>query len=108
MRERSQGQREHAREILEELVAPSRAEEGCINYDLHQSMEDPELFVFPRKLDDVGALWKRMRGPNTACDSAKSAEKCWQKARLFHAGDGWFEQKTAQLRCNICRVIRLH
>lgn len=28
------------------LVAPSRAEQGCINYDLHQSNEDPTLFVF--------------------------------------------------------------
>ena len=28
------------------LVAPSRAEEGCINYDLHQSETDRTLFLF--------------------------------------------------------------
>lgn len=28
------------------LVAPSRAEEGCLNYDLHQSVKDKTLFVF--------------------------------------------------------------
>lgn len=28
------------------LVAPSRAEPGCINYDLHQSEDDPGLFMF--------------------------------------------------------------
>jgi quinol monooxygenase YgiN len=28
------------------LVAPSRAEQGCINYDLHQSEDDPCLFMF--------------------------------------------------------------
>jgi quinol monooxygenase YgiN len=28
------------------LVAPSRAERGCINYDLHQSADDASLFLF--------------------------------------------------------------
>jgi quinol monooxygenase YgiN len=28
------------------LIAPSRREEGCINYDLYQSTDDPSVFVF--------------------------------------------------------------
>jgi len=28
------------------LVEPSRQEQGCINYDLHQSADDPCLFMF--------------------------------------------------------------
>jgi quinol monooxygenase YgiN len=32
------------REILS-LVGPTRAEEGCLNYDLHVSLADPGLFV---------------------------------------------------------------
>jgi quinol monooxygenase YgiN len=28
------------------LVAPTRREEGCINYDLHISSEDPAKFLF--------------------------------------------------------------
>ncbi|MGH7451858.1 MAG: putative quinol monooxygenase [bacterium] len=28
------------------LVAPSRKEKGCLRYDLHQSTDDPALFVF--------------------------------------------------------------
>jgi quinol monooxygenase YgiN len=28
------------------LVEPSRAEKGCINYDLHQSADDSSLFMF--------------------------------------------------------------
>lgn len=28
------------------LIAPSRREEGCINYDLYESMDDPTVFVF--------------------------------------------------------------
>jgi len=34
-------------EVLREitsLIAPTRAEEGCINYDLHCSKDDPALF----------------------------------------------------------------
>ncbi len=28
------------------LLGPTRAEAGCINYDLHQSVEDRSLFMF--------------------------------------------------------------
>lgn len=34
-------------EVLEEilsLIAPTRAEEGCINYDLHRAQDDQALF----------------------------------------------------------------
>jgi len=31
---------------LMKLIEPTRAEEGCINYDLHQDNEDPNLFLF--------------------------------------------------------------
>lgn len=30
---------------IEALIAPTRAEAGCINYDLHQSPEDPSAFM---------------------------------------------------------------
>lgn len=31
---------------LRKLVAPTRAEAGCVTYDLHRSVEDPTVFVF--------------------------------------------------------------
>lgn len=31
---------------LEKLIPLTRAEEGCINYDLHQDNEDPAHFLF--------------------------------------------------------------
>jgi quinol monooxygenase YgiN len=40
------GQESRVREILQGLLSPTRAEAGCINYDLHQSQTDPALFVF--------------------------------------------------------------
>ena len=33
------------RQLLE-LIAPTLAEEGCLNYDLHRSIEDDTLFLF--------------------------------------------------------------
>jgi quinol monooxygenase YgiN len=45
VRARKATEREVRRACLA-LVAPSRAEKGCINYDLHQSADDPCLFMF--------------------------------------------------------------
>lgn len=33
------------RELLK-LIESSRADEGCINYDLHQGIDDPTVFFF--------------------------------------------------------------
>lgn len=31
---------------LIKLIEPTRSEEGCIQYDLHQDNENPEIFLF--------------------------------------------------------------
>lgn len=40
------GREDEVRRLLLALVAPSRAEAGCLNYDLHQSADDPTEFMF--------------------------------------------------------------
>jgi quinol monooxygenase YgiN len=40
------GMEEKVREELSKLLAPTRREKGCINYDMHQSIEDRSLFLF--------------------------------------------------------------
>jgi quinol monooxygenase YgiN len=40
------GFEKRVREELERMVAPTRAEAGCINYDLHESTADPLDFMF--------------------------------------------------------------
>jgi quinol monooxygenase YgiN len=40
------GQEGRVRELLLGLVGPTRAEAGCIDYDLHESASNPALFVF--------------------------------------------------------------
>ena len=34
------------KELLLTLIEPSRSDEGCISYDLHQAINDPTLFIF--------------------------------------------------------------
>ena len=40
------GRREELRAALEALVEPTSQEEGYVNYDLHQGVEDPDSFYF--------------------------------------------------------------
>ena len=37
---------ERARQVLLSAVGPTRAEPGCLTYDLHQSATDPTEFLF--------------------------------------------------------------
>ena len=38
--------REELHDILAAMVAPTRAEPGCVNYDFHVDAADPCVFVF--------------------------------------------------------------
>lgn len=40
------GKEDLVRSELEKLVAPTRAEQGCLQYDLHSDNENPVFFVF--------------------------------------------------------------
>lgn len=39
------GREESLKSAIEAVVAPTRSEPGCINYDLHRSSEDPGVFM---------------------------------------------------------------
>ena len=50
------GQESRVRQILQGLLSPTRAEVGCINYDLHRSQGDPAVFVFYENWESEGHL----------------------------------------------------
>lgn len=50
------------RELLA-LVAPSRAEEACVNYDLHRSVDDKTLFMFYENWTSREGLDKHLSMP---------------------------------------------
>jgi quinol monooxygenase YgiN len=40
------GKEQEVSSALQSLVRPTLKEQGCINYDLHQDLDDPRLFFF--------------------------------------------------------------
>ncbi len=40
------GKQAELREVLLSIIAPTRAEEGCISYHLHQDCDDDKVFMF--------------------------------------------------------------
>ncbi len=68
------GSEEQLYEELRNLVAPTRAEEGCINYDMHRSVDEPGLFMFYEN-GESRPLWEQhMESPHLQEFSSKQEE----------------------------------
>lgn len=50
------GKEEALRQALHRVIPRSRAEEGCLTYVLHESIDAPGTFVFYEKYADESAL----------------------------------------------------
>ena len=50
------GMQQQVREVLLDLVAQTRKEKGCVNYDLHQSQDNPREFVMYENWDSAADL----------------------------------------------------
>lgn len=50
------GKEEALRQALDEVIPPSRQEEGCLTYVLHESIDAPGTFVFYEQYEDETAL----------------------------------------------------
>ena len=51
---------ESVRSELLKLVAPTRKENGCLNYFLHQDNDDPAVFIFYENWENEACLAKHM------------------------------------------------
>ena len=58
------GQESRLRQELQRALAPTRAEAGCISYDLHQSLSDPALFLFYENWASQAALDAHFKTPH--------------------------------------------
>ncbi|MEJ1117124.1 putative quinol monooxygenase [Phyllobacterium sp. CCNWLW109] len=58
------GREKELEEILKTMVAPTRAEDGCINYDLHVHADDPTRFVLYEGWKSPEALDLHMKMPH--------------------------------------------
>ena len=61
------------RELLS-LVAPSRKDEGCLNYDLHQGVDSPALFMFHENWTSKVHLDQHLQKPDLQAVLARVAQ----------------------------------
>ena len=69
-----QGMEETVKNALLSLIEPSRADEGCINYDLHQDPGNPALFMFHENWTSEEALNNHLATPHLKAFIEKADE----------------------------------
>ncbi len=69
-----EGKERSLRETLIGLIQPSRADEGCISYNLHEDPENPALFMFHEIWTSKEALDKHLATPHLQEFIKKSEE----------------------------------
>ncbi len=55
------GKEEQVKRELLKLLAPTHVEEGCINYDMHASVDNPAHFLFHENWTSRAALDKHLQ-----------------------------------------------
>lgn len=68
------GQEEELGRRLHALIAPTRAEAGCVIYDLHRSTEDPAAWMFYEVWRTKADLEQHGRTPHLTGFKAKADE----------------------------------
>ena len=58
------GRRDELRRELEALIEPTAAEDGYVNYDLHQGVEDPDRFFFYENWESAEHLDAHLATPH--------------------------------------------
>ncbi len=66
-------QRELVKQELLKLIETTRAEEGCINYDLHQDNENENLFLFHENWENR-TLWQTHMNNTHLAEYIKATE----------------------------------
>ena len=68
------GKRDELRAALEALVEPTSREKGYVNYDLHQSIEDPDRFFFYENWESDTHLDAHLDAPHLRDFAARMPE----------------------------------
>lgn len=58
------GKEQELRQALEALIEPTSREEGFVNYDLHQAVDDPGTFYLYENWESEEALDKHLSAPH--------------------------------------------
>lgn len=57
------GQEDNLKDLLQNLIEPTRNEPGCISYDMYQGHKEPRLFTMVEKFKDEAAFKEHMNQP---------------------------------------------
>lgn len=74
---------EEAKSGLLALIPPTLKEKGCIDYVLHQSNDNPQLFLFYENWTDRECLENHFANEHVATFSAKAEDLLAEPAELF-------------------------
>jgi quinol monooxygenase YgiN len=75
-------QRELVKNELLKLIDITLAEEGCINYDLHQDNENENLFLFYENWESR-ELWQNHMNNNHLSEFSRNTENAIEEIKLF-------------------------
>jgi quinol monooxygenase YgiN len=70
------GKEAELKQALLGLLAPTRKEAGCINYDLHVSPENPTKFLFHENWTSRALLDAHSKSPHLAALHSRLGELC--------------------------------
>jgi quinol monooxygenase YgiN len=68
------GKEEELKKELMGILAPTRSEEGCINYTMHTDPQDPSLIMFYENWASQAALDKHLATPHITAFGAKAGD----------------------------------
>ena len=76
------GKEAQVRQELLSLVAPSRKDPGCLNYDLHQALDNPALFLFHENWTSEAQLEQHLQKPDLKAVLARVGELVAEPPRI--------------------------
>lgn len=76
------GQEAKLREALIALVAPTRQEEGCVQYDLHEKTDEPGRFVFYENWVSADHLTRHSASAHIQAFRSRAGDLLGEPARI--------------------------
>jgi quinol monooxygenase YgiN len=76
------GKEDALRQVLLTLIEPTRKEEGCVQYDLHEENGQPGHFVFYENWRSKEALDLHLASPHFTAILPRLAELCSRPAEI--------------------------
>jgi quinol monooxygenase YgiN len=76
------GKEGQVRQELMSLVAPSRKDAGCLNYDLHQALDNPTHFLFHENWTSKAHLDQHLQKPDLQAVLARVGQMVAEPPRI--------------------------